>query len=296
MKSAMTLFTTMLLILSCGKENPATKATLFTSILPQKYFVERITGGSIAADVLVKPGKSPATYEPTPDQMISLSKSKILFTLGVPFEKTFLKTVKSSLKNLEIVDTSVGIKRRFLENHDHHDEDGDHEEHDHSHGKTEDPHTWLSPRLAQIHSENIYKALLKAFPEKKKELTKNYKSLISDLKNLDKELGRYLNPMKGRIIFVFHPAFGYLTDEYGMKQMAIESGGKSPLPSDLAEIIKKAKHEKVRVIFVQPEFPEKSARAVAKAINGAVIRINPLNPDYINNLKEMARQIKESTK
>lgn len=316
MKKFLILLLLPILFISCSKSPESTngKITVFTSILPQKYFVERISSGKIDVNVLVTPGKSPATYEPTPDQVVKLSKSKILFTIGVPFEKAFLSKVKSSLKDIEIIDTAEGIKKRMLDEHHHdkdehgHDEKHEHKEDkhhddekhghdDHEHEKgADDPHTWLSPRLAKIHAKNIYDALIKADPANKDLYTKNYKALLNDLSSVDKTLKRTLKPYKGKTIFVFHPAFGYFTDEYGLVQEAIETGGKSPSPSKLKALISSAKKEKVKVIFVQPEFSQKSARAVASAIGGVVIRLNPLNPDYVNNLKNIADKIEESFK
>ncbi|MCK5200662.1 MAG: zinc ABC transporter substrate-binding protein, partial [Spirochaetales bacterium] len=61
--------------------------TVFTSILPQKYFVERIGGDRVEINVLVGPGKNPAIYDPAPSQVVALSQADIFFTVGVPFEQ-----------------------------------------------------------------------------------------------------------------------------------------------------------------------------------------------------------------
>jgi zinc transport system substrate-binding protein len=87
---------------------------------------------------------------------------------------------------------------------------------------------------------------------------------------------------------VFHPAYGYFGDAYGLKQIAIQLGGKEPTARQLAKLIQLAKEEGVRVLFVQPQFSKKSAEALAKAIGGAVIPLDDLAPDYLRNLQDMA--------
>ena len=99
--------------------------------------------------------------------------------------------------------------------------------------------------------------------------------------------------MKGKPFFVFHPSFGYFADDYGLEQIAVETGGSEPSARQLARLIDQARSSDVRVIFVQPQFSRKSAETVAAEIGGAVIPIDPLARDYIENLEQMARAVEE---
>ena len=251
---------------------------VFVSILPQKYFVEKIAGNRLIVEVLVSPGKSPATYEPTPQQVTDLGNAKALFTIGVPFENAFLPKIHGTLKSLKIVDTSGSIKKRMLE------------------PETLDPHIWLSPSLVKIQAKNIYNALIEINPSGKSDYKKGYESLIKELDELTALLQKTLKPYAGSTLFVFHPAFGYFADEFGLNQVAIETGGKEPTPQKLTEIIEYAQKKGVKIIFVQPEFSQESAKKIAQAIGGTVIMLNPLNPDYINNLKSISTEIEKAFK
>jgi len=104
--------------------------SVYVSILPQKYFVERIAGKYAAVQVLVKPGKSPSTYSPSPDQIKHLTTSDIFFRIGVPFENGFLHKIKAISGAIQIVDTREGIALREMKFHDHGDphEDTDYNE------------------------------------------------------------------------------------------------------------------------------------------------------------------------
>lgn len=271
---------------------------IFVSVLPQKFFVEKIGGDRVNVDVLVAPGKNPATYSPKISQIKKLSLSKIYFRIGVPFENGFMHKIESIAKNVKIVDTRKGIRLRDMEEHHH--EDEDHDEDKHNHDKHEDdhddhtgkdPHIWTSPALVMKQAKTIYNELVKTDPAGKDHYSRNYKSFIAELKGLHRDIQKALAPVKGSSFFVFHPAFGYFADEYGIKQIAVESMGKAPKGRKLFKIIQRAKKEKARVIFVQPQFDRHTARKIAGAINGAVVSINPLAYDYISNMREMAKTV-----
>jgi len=281
------------------------KYTIFTSILPQEYFVERIGGDRVAVQALVTPGSSPATYEPTPRQMAALSEARLFFRIGVPFENAFVPKIEGTTKELRIIDTRAGIPLREMKAHHHHEdehekearhEDDEHhaEEEHHHHEGGKDPHIWLSPQLVKVQARTIADALIELDMAGKAVYESNLAALLKDLDVLDATLAEALAPVKGKTFMVFHPAWGYFADTYGLKQEPIEIEGKDPSGPQLARMIEMAKEEGIRVIFVQPQFSKKSATRVAEAIGGVVIPINPLARDYLNNLKHVAIAVRQA--
>jgi zinc transport system substrate-binding protein len=93
---------------------------------------------------------------------------------------------------------------------------------------------------------------------------------------------------------VYHPAFGYFADAYGLKQVPVEVEGKEPSARQLAAFIERAKAAGAKVIFVQPQFSTKSAEAVARSIGGAVVPMDPLATDYLANLERTAEKTAEA--
>lgn len=267
--------------------------SIFTSVLPSSYLVERIGGEAVRVSTLVEPGQSPETYEPTPRQMALLSGSQLYFRIGVPFEHVWMKKIVSMNPKIKVVDLRQGITLREIEGHHHSEEgkdaclDADHEEH----GK--DPHLWLSLRNATIMAETIAEALEQWAPERKEQFRKNLSELNAELKQADDDVRRLLAPHQGRRFMVFHPAWGYFADDYGLEQVPIEIEGKSPNARALARLIDRAKAETIRVIFVQKQFSTVSAEAVAKAIGGKVVAMDPLSPDYVNNFRSIAETLAE---
>jgi zinc transport system substrate-binding protein len=307
--------------------NAGEKLQVFVSVIPQKYFVERIAGELAEVNVLVTPGKSPATYSPTPAQIKTLAGADLYFRIGVPFENGFMHKIASIAPDIRVVDTRKGIMLREMEDHIHeddlhgghsHDHSKTHDDHkaddgqkDHGHahdgnaddphqggdddhadlGAGKDPHIWMSPLRVKQQATTMTEALIELAPAHAARFQENYDAFARELDRLHEKLKNTLAPLAGQNFFVFHPAFGYLADDYGLVQIPVETMGRAPKGKELSAIIKLAKEEKTRVIFVQPQFDQQAAGKIAEAIDGAVVSINPLAPDYLDNMVRMADTI-----
>lgn len=278
------------------------KLNVFTSILPQSYIVERIAGDLVDISVLIPKGQGPTTYNPIPSQIKKLSSCDIYFTIGVPFENAFKSKFVQILKNTKIVDSSTGIKKLKLEDHDddqddkhdeheHHGEDHGHKHH-HEHGDF-DPHVWMSPVNTKIIATNIYNNLVKLLPNHKIKLKTKLNMFLNDLNKVHNKIQKVLKGQHGKSVFVFHPAFGHFLELYGMKQKAVEVEGKSPSPKQIMRLIKEAKKSKVKVIFIQPQFDIRSAKIIANAINGKVEMIDPLEKNLIMNYLNISKALQK---
>jgi len=274
------------------KSTKLKKPKIYVSVPPLAYFVEQIGGNSFEIVTVIKPGQSPATFETTPKQLAKFSEAKIFFTAGVPFEKHLIKKLKTSFENLNIINTQTGIKLHHLEHQHHY---GDTENNEETDEKSNlDPHTWLDPSLSKIMAKNIYDGLIRYYPADSLQYQQNLKMLLAGLDNIDSDIKHKLEPYKNRPFYCFHPAFGYFARAYNLKQIAIEVDGKEPSARQLANIIKNAKNtqkDKVKIIFTQPQFSDKSARAIAESVGAIVFPIDPLSKDYLNNLKEITGQL-----
>ena len=98
------------------------KLNVVVSIVPQKYFVERIGGEHVSVSVMVEPGANPATYEPKPGQLKALSSAAAYFSIGVPFEDAWLGKIAAANDEMVMVDTIASIERMPMDAH-HHEED-----------------------------------------------------------------------------------------------------------------------------------------------------------------------------
>jgi zinc transport system substrate-binding protein len=180
------------------------------------------------------------------------------------------------------------------EAHDHHAEaerDEDHHEH-----AGLDPHIWLSPPLVKIQARNILAALQEADPAHGSVYEANFKAFTAQIDQLDADLKKTFAGKKGLQFMVFHPAWGYFADTYGLEQVPIEIEGKDPKPAQLRELIEHARGNDIKVVFVQPQFSTKSAELVAREIGGQVAFANPLAEDWMANLGEVADKFESALK
>ena len=277
------------------------KTAVFVSILPQKYFVQRIGGDFVDVQVMVQPGASPATYEPNPGQMTAIAGASVYFAIGVPFENVWLERIAASNPNMKIVHTDHGIKKKVMPAHFHGPDapdeaggppEGEHEQnHHYNHIASPDPHIWLSPYLVSIQAHAILTALQSIDPTHRADYEANHAAFISEIRTLDVELRTIFSGKQGLQFMVFHPAWGYFADAYGLKQIPVEIQGKNPKPAQLMELIKFARKSDIRVIFVQPQFSAKSAEVIAESIDGRVVIADPLAENWASNLRKVAHEI-----
>ena len=261
------------------------KPVVFVSILPQKYFVKQICKELADIQVMVPPGASPATYEPNPKQMAAVSKARIYFSIGVPFENTWLKKIAAINPDMAVVPTDRGIKKLPMAAH-HHQED----ENQPQHGSL-DPHIWLSPPLVMIQARTMLEALQAADPVNRSVYESNFRAFISQLSDLDAELRGMFSGSAGQQFMVFHPSWGYFAQAYGLKMVPIEIEGKEPKPADLRELIEHARVNGIKFVFVQPQFSARSAKLIAGEIGGQVVIADPLAEDWADNLRGVARKV-----
>lgn len=254
---------------------------------------------------MVKPGSSPHTYEPKSSQMKALANSKIYFYAGVSFEEAWLDKFKQSAKNTLFIDTTTGIEKIEMEEHEHHEESSktdankdkhkhhDEEKHDHS---GLDPHVWLDPTLVKTQAKNIYEAVLKVDSANSEFYKANYEAFIKELEALDKEIETILNPYKEKAFMVFHPSWGYFAARYDIEQISIEIEGKEPKPNELLQLVEEAKKHNIKIVFVAPQFSQKSAKTISQNVGANVVSINPLSDDWYNNMLLVANEIAKSYK
>ncbi len=270
-----------------GGAFPAHAGTLsvYASVLPQKYFLEKIGGDLIDASVMVMPGASPATYEPSPRQMVGLTKASGYFTPGVPFETGWLSRIKAANSDLVIIQTDVGVTKKPMESHDHDGHDADYDD------GVLDPHIWLSPELVKTIAANTCAGLVRLDPENKAAYEANLNIFMSEIEALDGEIKATLAvvPEGRRSFMVFHPSWGYFAEQYGLRQIPIESEGKEPSPRELMEIIEHGRELGIAVVFAQPQFSDKSARVIAAEIGARVMPLDSLAENWSENLRNAAK-------
>lgn len=255
---------------ACTEERPADLRPLVAvSVLPQKYLVDRIADGRVRVEVMIPPGASPSTHEPTLAQLRALSEASLYIEVGhpgFPFERAWLGRMLADLPSVQVVDASKGL--------------------DVARG---DPHVWVAPTYMAHMAGEVASGLAQILPHDRALIAANLADLRAEIDALDAELGATLAERPSRVFFVFHPAWGHFAEAYDLEQVAIERDHKEPDARRLAEVARRARAENARVILVQPQFDAAAARTVAGEIGARVVAVDPLAYDWPANLREVAR-------
>lgn len=282
---AVLIMVTLLLSTIAGYANKATttntkeKPIVAVSIVPQKTFVEAVCVDMAEVIVMVPPKNSPANYEPTPKEMVQFSKAKLYFAIGVPTEEANIMPKAKEIKEMKIIKLQDDVSKTYPDR-------------ELAPGKR-DPHIWLSPKRAIVMVQSIAHEMGEFDPINKEKYEENARSYIKELEKLDKQIANALKDVKNGKFIVFHPAFGYLADDYNLQMYALEQDGKEATPKRLKEMVDLAKQENIKAIFYQAEISSKQAESFAEEIGGKTIQLAPLAPNYIDNLKNMADLMSE---
>lgn len=266
------------------------KPVITVTLEPQRYFTEAIAGDKFKIVSMVPKGSSPETYDPVPQQLVSLGDSKAYFRIGyIGFEQTWMERLMNNTPHIQVFDTSKGIDLILNNgNHDHNHGHGTHDGHIHA----VEPHVWNSTANALIIAGNTYKALSQLDKANDAYYMARYDSLCQRIQHTDSLIRQQLSaPEAAKSFMIYHPALSYFARDYGLHQISIEEGGKEPSPAHLKKLIDLCKAEDVRVIFVQPEFDKRNAETIAQQTGTKVVPINPLSYDWEEEMLDVAQAL-----
>ncbi len=259
---------------------------VYASVMPQADIMQRIGGELVDVGVLIGPGQDAHTWDPSPREIERLAAAELLFTTGLEYEARIVGTLERSARGVRVVDLTQGINLRELEAH-YHDPSVPHS-HDNEPG---DPHIWLGPNEVRRQAQTIRDAFITARPHWEDQFRQGYERFLAEVDDVERELEKLLAPMQGATILVYHPAFGYFTDHFGITQLAVEAGGREPSPRQLERTIELALAAGVEVVFTQPEYDDVASRAVARAIGARTVAISDLGDDWSQLMREIGQAI-----
>ena len=251
---------------SCIPTAKPSRPLVACSISPQAYFLKQLLAADVEVLVLLPPGASAESFEPTMLQMKTLPRAKIYFAMGHPhfsFEQNWLPKMLSQNPTIKL-HKAQSLFKDF----------------------TDDPHVWLSPLLMITYVDAMAKELKLAFPQLSPRIDARQAKLSEAMFNLHTEIQATLRPYAGRTFLVFHPAWSYFAKDYGVKQLAIENEHKSPSPRQLQLILNQAQAEKINTIFVQPAYDVKIAQAAAETLHAQLATAEPMEADWFKGLRQ----------
>ena len=275
---------TLFILSACGNTTQKSEKPILTVTLePLRYFAEAIAGDNYEVVSMVPKGSSPESYDPTPQQLVNLSKSQAYFRIGyIGFEQAWMKKLEANCPDMKVYNTSKGIDLLRDKGHWHG---------DHFHEGGVEPHVWNSTQNALIIADNIYQALCELDSTHQEDYQKRLDVLKQTIRQTDANV-RTLIENADSTFLIYHPALSYFARDYGLKQVSIEEGGKEPSPAQLKALIETCRNENVHTIFVQQEFDQRNAQLIANELGVNIVSINPLSYDWVKEMIRIAEALK----
>ncbi|CUO91729.1 metal ABC transporter substrate-binding protein [Clostridium disporicum] len=250
-------------------------------------------------------------YQLSPEDLKTLSSADIFVVNGAGMEG-FLDKVISNEKDLDIVDSSEGIKLLTAdgEEHSHDDENHNHDEeetHADDHDHEDNPHVWvsISNNIKQV--QNIANGLAKYDPDNADKYEANAKEYISKLEALKTEMHEVIDTLPNRNIITFHEAFPYFAEEFNLNIVGVVEvePGTEPSPKQLEETIEIAKNNNVKALFTEPQYAAKAATTISNETGIPLYTLDPIvtgdstsdaYDDYITKMEQNLETLKEALK
>ncbi|MFW6125917.1 MAG: metal ABC transporter solute-binding protein, Zn/Mn family [Chloroflexota bacterium] len=248
-------------VLSCAMPGGGSdQIGVVVSIAPVGDFARQVAGERARVTVMVPPGSSPHTYEPTARQMAAVSEAAVYFKVGsgVEFETMWLDELIEENPGMLVVDLSEDVELLGA-----------------------DPHVWMSPVNAAIMVEKICDGMVEVDSGGSAFYRGNRDDYLTELAVLDGYVRCAFEGFANRHFLIYHPAFTYFAAEYGLTQLAVEQGGKEPTPRVIEDCIEKALQYDLDYVFVAPQFASDDCETIAREIGGQTAVMDPLPENYI---------------
>ena len=263
--------------------NSSHKLVVISSVLPIHEFVKKVGGDMIESSLIIPPGIEPHDFDPTINQIQTISTADVLVYNGLGIENWLTK-----IDTTQKIDASNGLNASYSDKRN----------------MALDPHVWLDPVLAKKQVENIRDGLISIDPSNEDTYNSNARSFLAELDELDNTIKTQLEPCKKKDFISFHNSFSYFAKRYGLTQHSIS--GSEPeaevTPARLAEIINVAKNLDLNVIFSEELVDPRYALVIAQEIpNGKVLILSPIEGltkneqiagiGYIDKMRENIRNL-----
>lgn len=276
------------------------KLTAYVSFYPLYDAADKIGGNQIDIKLVVPNGTEVHSYKPSPQQVAQLETADIFFYNGVGLEPWADKAVQN-LKQSKTKTVKVSKSIDLLPLGDHqHNKDYNHKQYD--------PHIWLDPINMKKIAKLITEEFSKLDPEHKKVYQQNFNQYAHKINKLHHKYKTVLTANQQKYILVSHSAFGYLTNRYGLEQIAITgiAPHEKPSPQTLAQLTKKASKHNLNYVFMETLSSPRIVNVLAQEADLKVLTLNPIagltkteqqnNQDYFSIMKDNLDNLNKAVK
>lgn len=277
-------------------------ADVLASVKPLGFIVSSIADGVTGTQVLVPAGASPHDYNLKLSDIQKVKSADLVVWIGEDIDSFLDKPISQIERKKVITIADLADVKPLLSkaHHEHFHEDGDHDhdhkhdhdhdhkhehkhdhehhDHDHHEGLTTNWHVWYSPAISKIVAQKVADKLTAQFPDKKTLIAQNLSDFNRTLAEQSEKITAQLANVKDKGFYVFHDAYGYFNDAYGLKQTGYFTINPlvAPGAKTLAHIKEEIDEHKVNCLFAEPQFTPKVIESLAKNTKVNVGQLDPI--------------------
>ncbi|HHF4806450.1 TPA: zinc ABC transporter substrate-binding protein ZnuA [Haemophilus influenzae] len=280
-------------------------ADVLASVKPLGFIVSSIADGVTGTQVLVPAGASPHDYNLKLSDIQKVKSADLVVWIGEDIDSFLDKPISQIERKKVITIADLADVKPLLSkaHHEHFHEDGDHDhdhkhehkhdhkhdhdhdhkhehkhDHDHHEGLTTNWHVWYSPAISKIVAQKVADKLTAQFPDKKALIAQNLSDFNRTLAEQSEKITAQLANVKDKGFYVFHDAYGYFNDAYGLKQTGYFTINPlvAPGAKTLAHIKEEIDEHKVNCLFAEPQFTPKVIESLAKNTKVNVGQLDPI--------------------
>jgi zinc transport system substrate-binding protein len=250
-----------LLLVAPGALAGPQRLLVVASFYPLYEFAGRIGQDRVEVRQLVPPGMDVHHYEPTPRDVRTLRRARLLVYNGAGLEGWIEKLRPELPRDVVLVNATEGLPLLRARS-----------------GAAVDPHVWVDPVLAQGQVERIRAGLSRADPGGSELYRRNAQRLRAELAALHERFQERLRGCRARVFITAHASFGYLARRYGLEMVPITglSPETEPSPARLREVVRLARLYRVRVIYFESPPSARVAEAIAREVGVRTAVLHPL--------------------
>ncbi len=265
------LFAAIALVLLFAAPAAAAPLKVVATIAPFADLAQKIGGESVKVYTILKPGRGPHSYEPTPGDARRIASSDVVVMVGLGLDGWLVRLVESAGgSGAVMVDCSLAIvestgwenERNTKSAHSHH---------------SKNPHYWLDPGLMIPVVKTIRDVFVARAPKEADRFNENTDKLVESLLALDREISDKLKNARGRYV-AFHNSWFYFARRYGLKQIGVieAAPGREPSAKHMAALIDKIKRAKAKAVMVEPQFNRQLGKTLAEEAGVGVAVVDPV--------------------
>lgn len=244
---------------ACSPQRDSSKPLVAVSIHPYELLLKDLCGDAVEVRAIIPADASPHTWSPKPSDLKTLDAADLIVINGAGLEHGLEQALRG--REEKTVDASglPGVLPPEA-------------------GTEPNPHLWISPLRVMALARGLADPLQARFPALRDTISARMQKLSANLLALHIQITKERTAFGSPAVVTYHDSFQYFLDDYGINLagMVMESPGKEPGPKELARLADAIKAQKVRAIFVEPQFDRKAATVLAKEHNLNLVELDPI--------------------